>query len=257
LKLPDEILVGSDGPLRIVTLNRPEQLNATNAALHRGIAEVWRQLADDPEARAVILTGAGSAFSAGGDFGFMVQLQQDEAFREQTMQEARTILLDMIRFPLPVIAAVNGPAVGLGCSLALSCDLVLLSDQAHLADPHLAIGLVPGDGGAALWPLFTSMLRVKEFLFTGDSIGPEQAVALGLANRVVPGAELMAEALKLAQRLARLPARALRDTKRALNAHIERAALGPLEIALQTELASLASPEHAERVRKLIAKSTS
>jgi enoyl-CoA hydratase len=162
----------------------------------------------------------------------------------------------MIRFPLPVIAAVNGPAVGLGCSLALSCDLVLLSDQAHLADPHLAIGLVPGDGGVALWPLFTSMLRVKEFLFTGDRIGPEQAVALGLANRVVPAADLMAEALKLAQRLARLPARALRDTKRALNAHIERAVTGPLEIALQTELASMASPEHAERVRKLIAKST-
>jgi enoyl-CoA hydratase len=115
---------------------------------------------------------------------------------------------------------------------------------------------VPGDGGVALWPLFTSMLRVKEFLFTGDRIGPEQAVALGLANRVVPAADLMAEALKLAQRLARLPARALRDTKRALNAHIERAVTGPLEIALQTELASMASPEHAERVRKLIAKST-
>jgi enoyl-CoA hydratase len=101
------------------------------------------------------------------------------------------------------------------------------------------------------------MLRVKEFLFTGDRIGPEQAVALGLANRVVPAAELMGEALKLAQRLARLPQRALRDTKRALNAHIERAVTGPLEIALQTELASMASPEHAERVRKLVAKSSS
>jgi enoyl-CoA hydratase len=242
MKLPDEIQVASDGPLRIVTLNRPEQLNATNAALHRGIAEVWRFLAEDPEASVVILTGAGRAFSAGGDFGFMVQLQQDPAFREQTMAEARTILLDMIRFPLPVIAAVNGPAVGLGCSLALSCDLVLLSDRAHLADPHLNVGLVAGDGGAALWPLHTSLLRAKEFIFTGERIAPEQAVALGLANRVVPHEQLMPEATKLAQKLA-------------LNTHAEKAVAGPLEIAIQAEIASLSSPEHAERVRKLISKS--
>jgi enoyl-CoA hydratase len=256
-ELPDEIRIEAEGPVRTVTLNRPEQLNATNAALHRGLSLVWRQLAEDADARVVILTGAGRAFSAGGDFHFMTKLAADERFREETLEEARTILLDMIRFPLPVIAAVNGPAVGLGCSLALSCDLVLLSDQAHLADPHLAIGLVPGDGGAALWPLFTSMLRVKEFLFTGDRIGPEQAVQLGLANRVVPDGELHAEALKLAGRLARLPRRALSDTKRALNAHIERAVAGPLEIAIQGEMASMASPEHAERVRKLIAKSSS
>ncbi len=253
--LPDELQIHADGPVRIVTLNRPEQLNATNSALHRGLSLVWRQLLEDAEARVVILTGAGKAFSAGGDFHFMTKLQSDEKFREETIDEARTILLDMIRFPLPVIAAVNGPAVGLGCSLALSCDLVLISDQAHLADPHLNVGLVAGDGGAALWPLMTSMLRAKEFIFTGDRIGPEQAVQLGLANRVVPDAELMAEATKLAQRLARLPARALRDTKRALNAHIEKAVAGPLEIALQAEMASMASPEHAARVAKLISKS--
>jgi enoyl-CoA hydratase len=257
MRLPEEIQIHADGPVRLVTLNRPEQLNATNEALHRGLSLVWRQLADDADARVAILTGAGNAFSAGGDFHFMTKLSADERVREQTLEEGRTILLDMIRFPLPLIAAVNGPAVGLGCSLVLSCDLVLLSDQSHLADPHLAVGLVPGDGGAALWPLFTSMLRVKEFLFTGDRIGPEQAVSLGLANRVVPAADLMSEALKLAQRLARLPQRALRDTKRALNAHIERAVTGPLEIAIQAERASMTSPEHVERVRKLIAKSTS
>jgi enoyl-CoA hydratase len=255
--LPDEIQVTGEGPIRQVTLNRPEQLNATNAALHRGISEVWRELAADEEARVVILTGAGSAFSAGGDFGFMVQLQQDAAFREQTMDEARTILLDMLRFPLPVIAAVNGPAVGLGASLALSCDLVLMSDRAHLADPHLNVGLVAGDGGAALWPLYTSLLRAKEFIFTGERIAPEQAVQLGLANRVVPHDSLMDEVTKLAEKLARLPAKALRDTKRALNTHAEKAVAGPLEIAIQAEIASLASPEHAARVQKLISRSRS
>ena len=253
--LPDELRIQADGPVRVVTLNRPEQLNATNAALHCGLSLVWRQLLEDADARVVILTGAGKAFSAGGDFHFMTKLQSDEKFREETIDEARTILLDMIRFPLPVIAAVNGPAVGLGCSLAISCDIVLISDQAHLADPHLNVGLVAGDGGAALWPLMTSMLRAKEFIFTGDRIGPEQAVQLGLANRVVPDAELMAEATKLAQRLARLPQRALRDTKRALNAHIEKAVAGPLEIALQAEMASMTSPEHVARVAKLIERS--
>jgi enoyl-CoA hydratase/carnithine racemase len=252
--LPDEIRIGADGGVRIVTLNRPDALNAANEALHGALARVWRELASDPGAHAVVLTGAGKAFSAGGDFHFMTKLQTDERFREQTMEEARTILLDMIRFPLPLVAAVNGPAVGLGCSLALSCDIVLLSDAAFLADPHVHVGLVAGDGGAALWPLFTSLLRAKEYIFTGDRIAPELAVQIGLANRVVPAAELMGEALRLAQRLAALPARALRDTKRALNAHVEKAVSGPLEIAIQAELASLASPEHAERVRKMLEK---
>jgi enoyl-CoA hydratase len=253
--LPDEIQVSADGPIRRVTLNRPEQLNASNAVLHRGVSEVWGELALDAEARVVILTGAGRAFSAGGDFDHMLDLQRDAGLREQTMAEARTILLDMLRFPLPVIAAVNGPAVGLGASLALACDLVLMSDRAHLADPHLSVGLVAGDGGAALWPLYTSLLRAKEFLFTGERIEPALAVQLGLANRVVPHDELMPEATKLAQKLARLPKRALSDTKRALNTHAEQAAMGPLEIALQAEIASMTSPEHVARVARLISKS--
>jgi enoyl-CoA hydratase/carnithine racemase len=252
--LPDELQVRADGALRVVTLNRPDALNAANEALHGALARVWRELADDPGAHAVVLTGAGKAFSAGGDFHFMTKLQSDERFREKTMEEARTILLDMIRFPLPIVAAVNGPAVGLGCSLALSCDVVLISDRAHLADPHVNVGLVAGDGGAALWPLFTSLLRAKEYIFTGDRIAPDVAVQIGLANRVVPAAELMDAALALARRLAALPARALRDTKRALNAHVEKAVAGPLEIAIQAELASLGSPEHAARVRALLDK---
>jgi enoyl-CoA hydratase len=253
--LPDEIQVRADGAVRIVTLNRPDALNAANEPMHRGLAQLWRVLAADDGAAAVVLTGAGKAFSAGGDFHYMTKLQNDAAFRERTMEETRTILLDMVRFPLPIVAAVNGAAVGLGCSLAISCDIVLLSDRAHLADPHVHVGLVAGDGGAALWPLLTSLLRAKEFLFTGDRIAPEIAVQIGLANRVVPAAELMDEALQLAHRLAALPQRALRDTKRALHAHVERAIAGPLEIAIQAELASLGSAEHADRIRRMLAKS--
>jgi enoyl-CoA hydratase len=253
--LPDEIQIDADGPVRIVRLNRPGALNAVDAKLHTALSLVWRQLAADDRASTVVLTGAGEAFSAGGDFDFMTQLQASAGFRERVMEEARAILLDMIRFPLPLVAAVNGPAVGLGCSLALSCDIVLMSDRAHLADPHVGVGLVAGDGGAALWPLFASLLRVKEYLFTGDAIAPELAVQIGLANRVVAAADLMDEALRLAHRLARVPQTALRDTKRALQAHVERAVSGPLEIAIQAELKSMGSPEHAERVKKLIERS--
>src|SRR5260221_12884219 len=111
----------------------------------------------------------------------------------------------MVRFPLPVIAAVNGPAVGLGCSLAVACDLVFMSELAFLADPHVTVGLVAGDGGAALWPLLTSMLRAKEYLFTGDRIPATVAVELGLANRVVASDTLVADAIAVAHRLASMP----------------------------------------------------
>ena len=249
--LPDELQVRVDGPVRIVTLNRPEQLNAGSEVLHAGLAGVWRQLAADGEARAVVLTGAGRAFSAGGDFELMTQVQNDADFRAHIVEQGRKILVEMLRFPLPLIAAVNGPAVGLGCSLAVSCDIVLLSDRAHMADPHLSVGLVAGDGGAALWPFMTSMLRAKEYIFTGERIAPEVAVQLGLANRVVPHAELMAEAGKLAHRLAALPQRALVDTKRALNAHIEQTVAGPMEMALLAERESMGSEEHKALVGEI------
>ncbi len=251
--LPKELLVTADGPVRVVTLNRPDDLNAANEPLHAALASVWGRLAADPEARVAILTGAGRAFSAGGDFQWMIQIQSDLAYREQIIDEARRILGEMLRFPLPLIAAVNGPAVGLGCSLALCCDLVLISEKAHLADPHVAVGLAAGDGGAALWPFMTSLLRAKEYIFTGDRIGAELAVQLGLANRVVAHGEVMAEATKLAQRLASLPQRALADTKRALNAHLAPAMAGPMEIALTAELQSMGSEEHKSRVRELLA----
>jgi enoyl-CoA hydratase len=252
-ELPAELLVTADGPVRTVTLHRPDDLNAANEAMHAALASVWGRLAADPEARVVILTGAGRAFSAGGDFQWMTRIQSELAYRERIVDEARRILGEMLRFPLPIVAAVNGPAVGLGCSLALSCDLVLISDAAHLADPHVAVGLVAGDGGAALWPFMTSLLRAKEYVFTGERIGPELAVQLGLANRVVPRAELLAEAQKLAHRLAALPARALQETKRALNAHLAQAITGPMEIALVAELQSMGSEEHKARIRELLA----
>jgi enoyl-CoA hydratase/carnithine racemase len=250
--LPSEVLLSEDGPVRIVTMNRPSDLNAANAAMHRGLTEVWRTIAADTDARAAVLTGAGRAFSAGADFAWLREIQADADYAAEVTDEARALLVEMVRFPLPLVAAVNGPAVGLGCSLAIGCDIVLLSDRAFLADPHVSVGLVAGDGGAALWPLMTSLLRAKEFVFTGDRIAPELAVQLGLANRVVPDDELGDQARALAHRLARQPRRALVDTKRAMNVHVEKAMSGVLDVALLAERQSMTSADHIEAIRSLM-----
>ncbi|MFJ3898734.1 MULTISPECIES: enoyl-CoA hydratase/isomerase family protein [unclassified Streptomyces] len=248
------LTVAADGDVRIVTLNRPDRLNGVSEELHRRLSEVWRELADDTKARAVVLTGAGRAFSAGGDFDHLLRHHTDPELRERSIRLDRTIQTEMIRFPLPVVAAVNGPAVGLGCSLALACDLVLIADDAYIADPHVSVGLVAGDGGVTLWPLLTSLLRVKEYLFTGDRIPAATAVELGLANRTVPPDDLMREALALAHRLAAQPAEALRATKLALATLVEQVSRGAMEAALMAERATMTSPDHIRALTGLASR---
>jgi enoyl-CoA hydratase/carnithine racemase len=149
----------------------------------------------------------------------------------------------MAEFPKPVIAAVNGPAVGLGCSVAVSCDIVLIAESTFLADTHVSIGLVSGDGGAVAWPLMTSLLKAKEYLLTGDRIPAKEAVAVGLANRAVPDTELMSEALLLARRLAEQPHQAIQETKRALNLHLQSAISLVAPFALSAEAESFATDD--------------
>lgn len=173
----------------------------------------------------------------------------DEAMRAQTIAEGRAIIRGMVRCPLPVIAAVNGPAVGLGCSIAVLCDLVLMSEDSFLADPHLRMGLVPGDGGM-VWPALVGLSRAKEYLFLGSRIPPEKAVEFGLASRVVAPEQLMPEAMALAYRLAQVPSKALQRTKTALNEYLEAQVDGAFESALTGELDSMGSDEHREAVAK-------
>jgi enoyl-CoA hydratase len=251
--LPPELTVEARGPVRLVTINRPDRLNAVNAALHAAFANVWRQLRADPEARVVVITGAGRTFCAGGDFEWLVETHQDPILQDMTMDEGGAILSEMMRFPLPVIAAVNGPAVGLGCSVAIMSDIVLISEKAHLADPHVSVGLVTGDGGAAVWPLLSSLLRIKEYLYTGGRISAQAAVEMGLATRVVTAEALLDEALALAARLAAQPRRALQDTKRALNVHLARALAGAVETGMAGERLSMGSAEHGAALQRLLA----
>ena len=249
--LPPELRVEADGPVRTVILNRPAELNAINQSLHRAMAIIWAQLASDLEARVVILTGAGRAFSAGGDLDWISSFPHDPVARDDSLREGAQIIEEMLRFPLPVISAVNGAAVGLGCSLAVLADVALISERAYLADPHVSVGLVAGDGGAAFWPLLTPILRSRHYLFTGDRIPAAEAVELGLATRAVPPDELLPEARRLALRLAGQPAEALRGTKRVVNMHLSRALAGAMQAGFAAEAVTMQSAAHAERLQAL------
>lgn len=237
------LLHEQQGAVVTLTMNNPDMRNAFVDELHEAMQEVWSHLAADHSVRAVVLTGAGKAFSAGGDIPGFIRSYEDPDHRRLSLRQARALMDAMAEFPKPVIAAVNGPAVGLGCSVAVNCDIVLIAESAFLADTHVDIGLVCGDGGAIAWPLLMSLLKAKEYLLTGDRIPAAEAVNLGLANRVVADQVLLEEAVTLAQRLADKPRQAVQETKRALNLHLQAAIAMVAPFALSAEAESFATDD--------------
>jgi enoyl-CoA hydratase/carnithine racemase len=238
------VRVEADGPIRTVTLNNPDQMNAFSDAMHDEFALLWSRMAVDRDARAVVLTGAGRAFSAGGSIDEFEYYRTDFAARRKTLQNARRLVDDMLNLHLPVVAAVNGPAVGLGCTLATLCDIVFVDESTFLADPHVTVALVAGDGSAVTWPFMTSMLRVKQYLLTGDRIPAPVAVELGLANFAVPAGALLPDATAFARRLADLPPQAVQDTKSVLNQLLRQAAVNVLGFGLAAESQSHDTEEY-------------
>jgi len=254
-ELPDAIRVEADGPVRIVRLARPEQLNAVDEDLHLGLTRLFPQLDADRDARVAVITGEGRAFSAGGDFDLLDRMAKDPALRRDVIAEGRELVLAMIRCRVPVVAAVNGPAVGLGCSVIALSDVVFMAESAYLADPHVAVGLVAADGGPLTWPLHTSLLLAKEYAFTGDRIPAARAAAIGLANHVCPDGEVLAAALKTAHKIAALPRQAVEATKRAMNLHVERAVLATIDFAMTAESASFDTPELRANLDRFLRRS--
>ena len=254
--LPDVITVEVDGPVRIVRMSRPEQLNAINDELHAGLTQLFPQLSADADARAAVVTGEGRAFSAGGDFDLLDRMANDTALRRDMIAEGRDLVVNMIRCRIPVVAAVNGPAVGLGCSVIALSDVVYMAESAYLADPHVQVGLVAADGGPLTWPLHTSLLLAKEYAFTGDRIPAARAAAIGLANHVCPDDEVLAAAIAAAHKIAALPPQAVEATKRVLNLHLERAVLATIDFAMNAESQSFDTPELRANVDRFLRRAT-
>jgi enoyl-CoA hydratase len=189
-------------------------------------------------------------FSAGGDFAWFPTLD-DLAKLEHLRRDAKQMIWDLLDVELPIVAAVNGPAVGLGASIALLCDAIFMASEATLVDPHVRVGIVAGDGGAAIWPLVLGPARAKQYLLTGDPVSAEDAVRMGLANRVVPAEKLRDEALAFAARLAAGAPLAVRYTKQAVNKLLKDALNVAFDTSTALEIVTFQSEDHREALAAL------
>ena len=214
---PDaRVLLEHRGVVAVLTLNRPEKLNAADHAMQRLLLERWRRVGADERIRAVVLTGAGRGFCAGGD----VELLQDasRSVRDEVSLIHRELLPLMLQCPVPTLAAVHGPAVGFGAELAALCDLVVMDHDAYLSDPHVRYGLPASPGCQLVWPHLTSLAVAKELMLSGRRVHADEALRLGLANRVTAPGDDVAVALELASELAAMPTTGVAEIKRASNA---------------------------------------
>jgi enoyl-CoA hydratase len=244
-----------DGSVAVVTLNRPDTLNAASPELHHAITHVWAGLAADGRLRSAVLTGAGKAFSAGGDLTLLQGMVEDPHLRSEILTEAAELVRAVAAFPVPIVAAVNGPAVGLGCSLASLCDLVVMEEQAFFSDPHVTLGLAAADGAVFTWPAQMSLQRVKEFVYLGRRISAAEAFTLGLVNEVVPTGQSVDKSVELAQKLAKLPPQALRETKAILNTPLLSRLDADAKSAFKSESESFDTPELAANLTAMRSRS--
>ncbi|MFQ5873631.1 MAG: enoyl-CoA hydratase/isomerase family protein [Dehalococcoidia bacterium] len=253
------IKVEIEDTIAVITLNRPEALNAVDHQMHLEIESVLEKVAEDTSVNVLVLTGAGRAFSAGGDIKAMkaraeVPKAQRDYVNNFIMQGPRKLIRNLLEVQQPIIAALNGDAIGLGATLALFSDIIIASKEARIGDPHVRVGIVAGDGGAAIWPLLTSLSKAKELLLTGDLITASEAERLGLVNKVVLTGEVMSEAMALARRLASGPTLAIRWTKMALNKRLRDQVNLVLDASLATEGLTFISEDHREAVEAFLDK---
>ncbi|MBB3082522.1 enoyl-CoA hydratase [Geodermatophilus sabuli] len=225
-----------------VTFLRADKLNAIDAEFHRELSTVFADIGMDRRVRAVVLTGAGRAFCAGGDLEWIAG--ETPVTRETTLFEAKKIVDDLLNVPQPVIAAVNGAAAGYGFTMALMSDFSIVAEDARLSDPHVVIGLVAGDGGAMMWPILVGMARAKRHLLTGDPVVGSVAAEWGLVTEACPAGEVLPRALALAERMAASPQVAVQGTKKALNAILHMLSSLTLDLGFQAERLSAVSEDH-------------
>ncbi len=237
----------------VLTLNNPDAMNAIGKPEHAEIEHIFEDMNEDQEVKAVILTGAGRAFSAGGDINLMVEGYTNHEIRISSTSVKR-IVLNLLNCRKPVVAALNGACAGLGATLALQCDVVIASEKARIGDPHIGVGILPGDGGCIIWPLLVGMCKAKQYLMTGEMVNAVEAERMGLITKVVPPDKLMEEAWAWASRFANGPFLAISLTKMCLN----KILIDRINLLFDTTIAyeyhTLNAPDHLEAAKGFLEK---
>lgn len=206
-----------DNGVLLITLNNPERLNAADEGMHTELSRVWVDVARDPDTRVAVVTGAGKAFSAGGDLGMVERMAGDHERIAHMLTEMSDLVYNIVNCDKPIVSAINGVAVGAGLAVALLADISVAAEDARFTDGHLRLGVGAGDHAAILWPLLCGMAKAKYYLLTADFVDGREAERIGLVSRAVPRERVLDTALEIAARLAAGPQLALRLTKRSLN----------------------------------------
>lgn len=247
----ETLLLARRDRLLTITLNRPEVLNAFGAVMHVEIIDALRFAEADPASDVIVITGAGRAFSAGGDLNRMEECIADPAEFDCEAADAKRIVFTLLDIQKPVVAKVNGHAVGLGATIALLCDVVFAAESAKIGDPHVKVGLVAGDGGAIIWPQLIGFARAKEYLMTGALLSASKAAEIGLVNHAVPDSELDDRVDRFCDQLLGGATQAIRWTKTTVNLELKRIAHALMDPGIAYEAISARSEEHRHAVRAM------
>ena len=244
------LVLERSGDVLTIQLSSPKRRNAVDAAMHEELPRAFRAAAADRGIGAIVLTGdpAGRAFCAGGDLNWIGEVAQTAEGYARVLREGADVLHAMIDAPQPIIAMINGAAVGLGATLALFADISFMDEAAIIADPHVGIGVAAGDGGAVIWPLLVGPNKAKEFLMTGDALSGTEAAAMGLVNHAVPAAQLAQRTYALAERLVSGPRLAIEFTKRSVNRYLRLVLDQMIDASLALEGLTFRTADHAEAV---------
>lgn len=250
----DTIALTRQGRLLTITLNRPDVLNAVNEHMHQELVDVLAFAAQDEGSDVLLLTGAGRAFSAGGDLTYLAETAKQPERFDVDVRRAKRIVYTILDLEKPLVCKLNGHAVGLGATIALLCDVVFAAEHAKIGDPHVSVGLVAGDGGAFIWPQRVGYALAKEYLLTGDLVPAPKAEQIGLINHCLPAAQLDGAVDAFCQRLLSGSTNAIRWTKVTINLELKRIAHAVMDAGIAYEAVTIRSEDHRQAVEALLDK---
>jgi len=242
------LLLDRDGKVLNLRFNRPEAANAFSPEMESEFRRFLYEVSHDPMTHAVVISGVGKVFSAGGDLDQIRTVAEQPQLFFPSITEAKQLINLILDCPKPLIAKLNGHAMGLGATIALYCDICYAASHVRIADPHVVVGFTAGDGGALIWPQLIGFNRAKEYLLTGDAILAPEAERLGLINRAVPAEKLDEQVNELAQRIANGPSRAVQWTKASINIGLKQIVAAGMDASIAYEALSNVTADHREAV---------